>query len=355
MVDGRPYDKRSVCETEAQSTELAWRLRLSVTGEAAHPMDISQRVDAARALEILPKGVTLLDAVRLIAARGDAGKADLRDALAEWLKHRKIEVDAGRIIPRALWQDGWAVRTLCKAHAGATVGAVDELVAQTWIDGLPIGPYAKRGMRSCLRCAWNWMIGRRMAASNPWQRVKTAIPETSVAILTPEETEQLLAAARAGDPATLRFALLGLAAGLRPAEAARISRADLLPPHTLHVRALHAKTRRERYVEVDPAIFQILNAEGEWPSDLPGSRWRKVWVKVRRAAGWGKARSWPQDVLRHSFASYHLALHKDRPHLAEILGNTVEVIARHYRRPVTIEEARRYWAVVTPGEASGNP
>ena len=118
---------------------------------------------------------------------------------------------------------------------------------------------------------------------------------------------------------------------------------DLLPPHTLHVRA--SKTQ-ERYVQIEESLYSRLTQAGPWPSDLPGQTWRKLWERVRRAAGWNVAGGapWPADVLRHSFASYWLAVHQDRARLAEMMGNSVEVIARHYRRPVPKEVGEAFFA-----------
>jgi hypothetical protein len=52
---------------------------------------------------------------------------------------------------------------------------------------------------------------------------------------------------------------------------------------------------------------------------------------------------WDQDIMRHSFASYWLAVHKNAPALAEIMGNTVPIIRKHYENTVLEDVALRYW------------
>ena len=38
------------------------------------------------------------------------------------------------------------------------------------------------------------------------------------------------------------------------------------------------------------------------------ANWLHHWRELRRSAGWSTpARRWPQDALRHTFASYHLS------------------------------------------------
>lgn len=50
--------------------------------------------------------------------------------------------------------------------------------------------------------------------------------------------------------------------------------------------------------------------------------------------------------MRHSFASYWLAVHQNAPALAEIMGNTVPIIRRHYENTVLEAVAGGYWAIV---------
>ncbi|HMF46809.1 MAG TPA: hypothetical protein VKE29_09060, partial [Candidatus Udaeobacter sp.] len=52
---------------------------------------------------------------------------------------------------------------------------------------------------------------------------------------------------------------------------------------------------------------------------------------------------WPQNALRHSFGSYHLAQFNDAAKLALEMGNSPSVIFRHYRQLVKPKQAERYW------------
>jgi integrase len=68
-----------------------------------------------------------------------------------------------------------------------------------------------------------------------------------------------------------------------------------------------------------------------------------------KAAGLEK---WPHNVLRHSFASYHLAKHQDAPRLALDMGHvSPHMIFSNYREIVTPEEAERYWQIFPPAPA----
>jgi integrase len=64
---------------------------------------------------------------------------------------------------------------------------------------------------------------------------------------------------------------------------------------------------------------------------------------ARAAAG---IEDWPDNGLRHSFASYHLAHFKDAKALALEMGHTNEdMIFTNYRQLVKPKEAERYWNI----------
>jgi hypothetical protein len=69
-------------------------------------------------------------------------------------------------------------------------------------------------------------------------------------------------------------------------------------------------------------------------------------MKAIRGA-WG--RPWHQDVLRHSFVSYHVAMFQDIPKTAIEAGHSVDVLMRHYREVVGPEDAAQFWGVSRAG------
>ena len=52
---------------------------------------------------------------------------------------------------------------------------------------------------------------------------------------------------------------------------------------------------------------------------------------------------WPEDVYRHSYGSYWLAKNKDRAHLAEHMGNSIEIIKRHYKAVISNSAQEAFW------------
>jgi integrase len=55
--------------------------------------------------------------------------------------------------------------------------------------------------------------------------------------------------------------------------------------------------------------------------------------------------NWKTNALRHSYGSYRLAIIKNRPQLAEEMGNSPTMIREHYNEAKTEEEARAWFAI----------
>ena len=56
---------------------------------------------------------------------------------------------------------------------------------------------------------------------------------------------------------------------------------------------------------------------------------------------------WPANCMRHTFATYHIAMWQDANKTAYALGHTsgVDVLYQHYRGLATKAEAERFWGL----------
>ena len=70
--------------------------------------------------------------------------------------------------------------------------------------------------------------------------------------------------------------------------------------------------------------------------------WRRHSRWTRKILGW---QGRPQDILRHTAASYWLAEWRDAGKVAHELGNSAGILLRHYRGVVTEEDTERFWAI----------
>ena len=61
---------------------------------------------------------------------------------------------------------------------------------------------------------------------------------------------------------------------------------------------------------------------------------------------------WPQDAHRHSFISYRRRLIGDAQTALDA-GTSETIIKKHYKRPVMLEDAERYFSIRPASEAAG--
>ena len=161
-----------------------------------------------------------------------------------------------------------------------------------------------------------------------------------IAIHSPKELGLLMRKAT-GD---LKLAVaIAAYAGLRTAEILKLEWSDV-GPEFIVVRAENAKTRARRLIPITPALASILGGAQKLTRMVWGgseSKHRDQMAKLYRSCGLEK----PQNVLRHSFISYRLALTEDEKKTAQEAGNTPDIIYQHYRALVTKKEAKQWFQI----------
>ena len=142
-----------------------------------------------------------------------------------------------------------------------------------------------------------------------------------------------------------------LFAGIRPGKVERIEWSDVnLDEATIRIQGKHAKTRSARVIDLEDNcvawLATVPTRERQGRLVPPG--WQKKTYAVRKSAGIsGRA-----DVLRHSFASYHLAGFGDVNRTRAAMGHEVgDVLFTNYRAIVRKPDAVRFWSIRPDGTA----
>ncbi|MGI8482375.1 MAG: tyrosine-type recombinase/integrase, partial [Chthoniobacterales bacterium] len=215
---------------------------------------------------------------------------------------------------------------------------------EAWIRSLDIGPVSRESYRRNVSVLLEFGRRRGYLRENPAADIKIRRrPEGEVSILTPNELSNLLSKCA---PDILPYVAICAFAGLRPSEAASLHWSDIhLDTMQIEVRARHSKTRRYRLVPIQPNLGKWLM---RFRSD-DGSVYysRRKFREAYKAAG---MEEWKMDILRHSYGTYRLPILKSADALALEMGNSPDVIFRHYRRPVSEMSALDYFAIVPNSE-----
>jgi integrase len=208
--------------------------------------------------------------------------------------------------------------------------------------GKRLSPVTRNNFRRVLIVAFNFAKERGYCVANPAEKTAPAkVVEMAIGILTVDQAARLLENA----PAELMpYIAIGAFAGLRRAELERLDWREVdLQSGLIEVTASKAKSARRRFVRIQLNLAKWLQPHAQLSGNLTPPNYRELLDRAREGAGIDE---WPQNALRHSFASYHLAKFNDAPALALELGHTsAYLVFQHYRQLVRPKQAERYWKI----------
>jgi len=219
----------------------------------------------------------------------------------------------------------------------ATISARD---IDDWLRALPVSAVTRNHYRRLIVLAFNFAMQRGYATTNPAKETARAKEHgASVGILTVNEAARLLESASAE---VLPYIALGLFAGLRRAEIERLDWSEIdFESGLIEVTAQKSKTAQRRHVTIQSNLREWLLPFRKHRGRITSDEFRKQFDQARVAAG---LTEWPDNALRHSFASYHLAHFKNAASTALELGHhDSRITFRHYRELVKPKAAEQYW------------
>ena len=233
----------------------------------------------------------------------------------------------------------------CRDFGHRPIASVTVEEVDNWLRDLPLSPKSRANYRANIGVMFSYAVSRRMLDNNPiLHTAKPKLIDSSPEIFAVDELRGILEAANRVSPDVLPMLTIGAFAGLRDAEIKRLdwSEVDLVRGH-IEIKAAKAKSARRRIVPIQPNLAAWLRPYSGLEGRLVPVGARKKLDRVRRAAG---LTGWPQNGLRHSFASYRLAATHDAPRVASELGHTSpHMLYSTYRELVLPEEAERYWKI----------
>jgi integrase len=316
-------------------------------GTAALSIPDALRVEAIECCELLrPFGVTLRDAAKFYAAHLKAvtGSRKVREVVADLLAARSADGMSPRYLGDLRVRLGrFALSFGEEMIAGISASRIDE-----WLRGLGVGAVTRNTFRRRLAVLFSFAKRRGYTSENPIADVERAKErETEIEILSVNEVARLLECASSD---MVPFWTIGAFAGLRRAEIERLTWSEVdFDSGVIEVKASKSKTATRRLVTIQPNLREWLAPYRTCIGRVcPLNLQRKINDDRERA---GLRAGWPQNALRHSFGSYHLAQFNDAAKLALEMGNSPATIFRHYRQLVKPKEAERYWKI-TPAAGS---
>ncbi len=209
------------------------------------------------------------------------------------------------------------------------------------LSGVSINNY-----RRSLMGFFNWCKKQDYRLDNPVEKIEIIkvdrkLPE----IFSLKEVTQLInEALKIGGGALIPYITIGLFAGLRPFEMQRISWEEIdLEERLITLQGKHTKNRNHtRHVDIAENLLEwLLPARARNLSIYP-SNWLKLFKELKDKC---KIKKWPVDIMRHTYGSIHYRQYNDIGLTAAQMGNSPDIIFKHYRNLVKPKEAALFWEI----------
>jgi integrase len=356
---GRREYRSSKQEAEDRAREIASDLMLE--GTEGMRMRPELRVAALNAEAKLAKhGRSLSDAVayylkHLEAESEKERSLTVRKLANDWFAFKKKKVKRGVLRQRTL--DGIKEASdLLKANWGnLRIVELNEKILRAYLDSLKVSQRRIFNLRSLFSQFFNWCVKQGLASTNPLKNVEIELPLKDVVIMTVEQAQTVMKTCEEKFPELTLYFAVGLFAGLRPDEAKLLTWEKIdIEDREMTVLSITSKVKETRMVKIEDTLFKWLKYhKGDRKGHIVAQKgFRTATEDVRIALGHRLRKQnkngprWVPDILRHSYASYWLPIHRDRGRLAEQMGTSIKMIKEYYKAPAKASEAASFWNIL---------
>lgn len=304
------------------------------------PLSIVEAEEARRALQMLPAGISLIEAARswLKCNNTVAERLPIAEAAARYVQEKADTGMRERTVRSARIQ----TNRLALAFPQCTMDTITTRDLHAWVDRLKLkSPVTRNNLIRDISTFFNWATERGLAATNPALGIPLSAIEDELPEIYDIQTVQSLFTYLEANGATdlIPYHALGFFAGVRTTELSRLTDENIVDG-IIQVTPKAAKTRSWRYIEMEPNLRQWLMA---YPPKGPIQRCSRTRIdNQRQAAGM----TWINNVMRHSFATYHLARYRDAGRTAHDLGHpNANLIYSTYRSLAQVADGEKYFQI----------
>ncbi len=240
--------------------------------------------------------------------------------------------------------------TLLEQRFCGPLERVTPLEVDRWLKSLKGSETSKAGIFRYARMFFRWAHNFRLISQNPMGGLRAPKAKPLRNILTPVQMQVLLQ--QEMPEWVFASLLLGGFAGLRTVEVQRMDWEDVdAISGQIHIRPEVIKNTAgfdQRIVDFTEPLAKrsdfFVSKEGTLvPEKITSRLFHYAREAVARAAGLD---GWPDNALRHSFATYHLARCKSAPQTAYQMGHTSPaMVQRTYAVPAVRADWEAWWAL----------
>jgi integrase len=237
------------------------------------------------------------------------------------------------------------LRRFARAFQTNIAGVTTALISQ-WLDSLKIGAVSRNNARRSVVGLFHFARSRgylTKGQSTEADDVEVARDKGGkISVMKPQDLSKLLSKAK---PLQRLYISLAAFTGIRSAELLRLDWKDInFTSGHIEVSAAKSKTRARRLVPIQPNLMQWLRPYSKATGKIFKSR-----QVVDLATSFAKAQGieWPQNVLRHSYATYRLSIMPDAARVSLEMGNSPQKLFNNYRE-LDRENHAPAWFAIAP-------
>lgn len=264
-----------------------------------------------------------------------SAKPFINDLVDSWYNFKKLDQTLSKKTTNELEQYG---RFIKRNWGTSKPDDIKRNDIDTTLKKLDVSNNTRRKHLTYIRMFFGWVKDEGYLLINPSDGIKFKADGFEARFYTPEKTKQIIEYVSKNQPDLIGYYTLLTFAGLRPTEGARVQWDDInFKTGELYVRK--GKTQA-RHVKLEPVALKWLELHKQkCPTKFVELKALPNREKlVRESVG-----DWIQDGLRHGFATYYKNLKKDINLTAEMMGNSPNIIKKHYARTIEQEKIDEFW------------
>jgi integrase len=362
----KQFKNRPDAEQWAESSFRGYRME----GEGFFALTDAERREVAASVPMLREhGISIAEAIQFAIKRmrPEGRTKTMRAVIEELIASKAQRFERGDLRARSYEDFSQRGERVAAGFEGRLVGEVAGADLKAWINGLKQGPRTNRNYLAVIGEVFRYATQKRYVPSSPLDDL-TDVDRKELcgngndakepSILTPDQAERLLNTALANPDFDLLGAVtLALFCGLRTEEIKRLEwdsvRTGETPP-VVTIGAKIAKKRRIRHVDIPevalPWLSLVTDRTGQVTRSAHANDYQKRFQKLFKLAGFTE---WEGNAMRHSFGSYHYALHGNPLETSRLLGHKAsdQVLFDHYRALATKAHAKAYFSIHPPASA----
>jgi integrase/recombinase XerD len=325
-------------------------------------------------------GIMLTEAVEFAIKRlkPKGGERTISEISKELIESKRIRLKRGDLRERSFRDFDHRATKFAEAFEQTPSYdlTIDDL--REWLIGLEVTPRTTQNYLSIVSEILKYAVQKKYITASPIDELTdsdrkelcgSGLEDKEPSILSIKQSEKLLEAAKEHKELGLLGAVtIGLFCGIRVEEFKRLDWANVKDSESEPIITLSGsitKKRRIRHVDIPENALKWLSLckdrTGTVPENKHTNDYQKRFRKLLQLAGFGHIdekevwkSDWETNAMRHSFGSYHYALHGNPLETSRQLGHKAsdQVLFDHYRALATKEQGEAFFSIVPPKSES---